>query len=78
MANGISYDRHVEEHAVDVFADAVLEAGSTYMHNPARRQIPDWLRVLSAKPDMTRMLRATTRGFERASEEALELTREKA
>jgi glucosyl-3-phosphoglycerate synthase len=76
VVNGINYERHHEEATIESFAEVIAEAGQTYLQDPARHQIPDWLRILSAKKDMTRLVMATTRRFQRAKHELGDLTKE--
>jgi glucosyl-3-phosphoglycerate synthase len=57
-ANGLTYDRHEEETAVEQFMLAIEDAGRAYFTDPRRNQLPDWIRALSARPtlqaDLTR------------------------
>ena len=51
--NGLNYDIHSEERAVESFAGSILDAGDTYMEHPRETPfIPNWMRVLSAEPDL--------------------------
>ena len=53
VLNGIRYDRHREEETVEVFAQAIMEAGAAFLNNPMETPfIPSWSRVLSAVPDV--------------------------
>jgi len=58
--NGLTVDIHSEERAVEGFASSILDAGDTYMESPRETPfIPNWMRVLSAEPDLPeRILRA--------------------
>jgi glucosyl-3-phosphoglycerate synthase len=76
-ANGLNYERHREEATIESFASVITEAGQRFMEDPGRDQIPDWLRTVSAKPDMHRLIKATTRRFHNINE-ADELTQEAA
>ncbi len=52
--NGLNYDRHEEESAVDVFAEAIKTAGEVIMKDPlGPPAIPNWARVFSAIPDFS-------------------------
>ena len=56
--NGLRYDRHAEENAVELFAANVVQAGVDFLENPMDTPfIPPWNRVLSAVPDIHEMLR---------------------
>ncbi len=49
--NGLKYDRHAEEKAVEVFAGNVMAAGDYFLDNPMEAPfIPSWKRVISASP----------------------------
>ncbi len=62
MTNGLRFDRHIEEHAVEGFAAQVMEAGDTYQRDPAGgKSIPNWSRVLSPFPDFPQRLREAAR-----------------
>lgn len=58
--NGLTVDIHSEERAVEGFANSILDAGDTYMESPRETPfIPNWMRVLSAEPDLSeRILQA--------------------
>ena len=59
LINGLNTDRHLEEHTVDVFAEALVAAGEAYVNHPMDTPfIASWARVRSAMPDV----------FERLSE----------
>lgn len=50
--NGFTFDRHAEESAVEMFAQAIMEAGARFLANPMETPfIPNWSRVESAVPD---------------------------
>ncbi|MFQ5663379.1 MAG: glycosyl transferase [Terriglobia bacterium] len=52
MINGLEFDRHEEEVAVQAFAQAILLAAEDYMRGPLGAPlIPNWNRVLAALPD---------------------------
>ena len=53
VINGLLTDRHLEEHTVEVFAEALVAAGEAYVSNPMDTPfIASWARVLSAMPDV--------------------------
>jgi glucosyl-3-phosphoglycerate synthase len=50
--NGLIFDRHEEEVAVETFSGALRAAGLDFVRDPmGSPQIPNWSRVLSAMPD---------------------------
>lgn len=49
IANGLDYDRHEEETAIEQFMTCIEEAGRLYFDDPKRNQMPDWLRTTSAR-----------------------------
>jgi glucosyl-3-phosphoglycerate synthase len=57
LCNDLQYDRHEEETTVDLLAEAVFEAGKRYLTDPTSTQLPDWLRTMSAMPDVRERLR---------------------
>ena len=55
--NGLAFNRHAEEEAIEVFQQSIVEAGELFLANPLEAPfIPNWKRVLSAMPDFTRRL----------------------
>ena len=53
VINGLSFDRHKEEKAVELFAQNVMLAGAYFLDNPMDTPfIPSWNRVASAIPDI--------------------------
>jgi glucosyl-3-phosphoglycerate synthase len=49
--NGLTFDRHEEELAVEVFSGALRVAGLDFVRDPmGAPQIPNWNRVISALP----------------------------
>jgi glucosyl-3-phosphoglycerate synthase len=49
--NGLDFDRHSEEQAVELFAQSIMSAGDTYLSNPMETPfMPSWNRVSSAIP----------------------------
>jgi glucosyl-3-phosphoglycerate synthase len=56
--NGLRFDRHAEEQAVELFAANVVQAGIEFLENPMDVPfIPPWNRVASAVPDVLDELR---------------------
>jgi glucosyl-3-phosphoglycerate synthase len=56
--NGLSFDRHSEEVAVETFSSALRGAGLNFVRDPmGAPQIPNWSRVISALPDFLNELR---------------------
>jgi glucosyl-3-phosphoglycerate synthase len=55
--NNLDYDRHQEECSVDSLSGAIMAAGKKYLVNPAKTQLPDWLRTKAAIPDIREKLR---------------------
>lgn len=50
--NGLRFDRHEEEVAVETFSGALRAAGLDFVRDPmGAPQIPNWSRVVSAMPD---------------------------
>ncbi|MEO1060107.1 MAG: glycosyl transferase [Actinomycetota bacterium] len=55
--NGLDYDLHAEEAAVELFAAAVMRAGDQFLSNPMEAPfLPSWSRVRSAMPDVLELL----------------------
>ena len=53
MMNGLDFDTHAEEQAVELFATNVLEAGKQFLERPLDAPfMPTWSRVVSAVPDI--------------------------
>ncbi|MBS0970925.1 glycosyl transferase [Chimaeribacter arupi] len=51
--NGLTFDRHSEESAVEMFSNAIMEAGAAFTDTPSEKPfIPSWSRIQSAFPDM--------------------------
>jgi glucosyl-3-phosphoglycerate synthase len=58
MLNGLSFDRHAEELAVQAFAQSLREAAEDFQADPlGAPQIPNWNRVLAACPNFFEELR---------------------
>ena len=52
LINGLHFDRHDEEGAVEGFARQITVAGETFQRDPAGGEaIPNWTRVLTAFPE---------------------------
>ncbi|MES9941659.1 MAG: hypothetical protein ABW104_01700 [Candidatus Thiodiazotropha sp. 6PLUC2] len=55
--NALTFNRHAEEEAIEVFQQSIVEAGQAFLDNPLEAPfIPNWKRVLSAMPDFTSRL----------------------
>lgn len=58
LINGLDYDRHGEEQAVELFAQNVMLAGEHFLDKPMDTPfIPSWNRVVSAIPDILDQLK---------------------
>ncbi|OUT68686.1 MAG: glycosyl transferase [Planctomycetaceae bacterium TMED10] len=58
LINGLQFDRHAEEIAVEGFAEQIMAAGTAFREDPAGGEsIPNWTRVLAAFPDFPERLR---------------------
>jgi glucosyl-3-phosphoglycerate synthase len=57
LCNSLVYDRHEEETNVDILSNVIMHAGKRYLENPISAQLPDWLRAISAMPDVREKLR---------------------
>ena len=56
--NGLDFDRHEEEEAVEAFTKGIEIAGKAFAENPLSIPlIPNWSRVTSAIPDFLEKLR---------------------
>jgi glucosyl-3-phosphoglycerate synthase len=56
--NGLAFDRHEEEVAVETFSGALRAAGFDFVKDPmGSPQIPNWSRIISAMPDFLDDLR---------------------
>ncbi|MER2492240.1 glycosyl transferase [Catenovulum sediminis] len=67
--NGLKFDIHSEEQAVELFAHNILKAGLHFLDNPMETPfIPSWNRVTSAVPDIfPRMMDAVEKDMEEFS-----------
>ena len=55
--NGLNFDIHSEEKAVELFARNILEAGQSFLQNPMEKPfVPSWNRVKSAIPNVMESL----------------------
>ena len=58
LLNGLDFDRHEEELAVETFSRALAGAGLSFVRDPmGQPQIPNWNRVTSALPEFLEELR---------------------
>lgn len=58
MINGLKYDRHLEEAAIELFASNLMVAGEQFLDRPMDKPfIPSWNRVISAIPDVLEQLK---------------------
>ena len=57
VCNGLEFDRHQEETYVDRLSDIIVSAGEKYLINPAKTQLPGWLRTIAAMPNIREELR---------------------
>ncbi len=59
IMNGLSFDTHQEEKAVEMFAKNIMDAGHEFLETPMETPfIPSWSRVQSAIPDIFERLHA--------------------
>lgn len=62
VMNGLQFDRHSEEMAVEAFSQTITTAGEAFQTDPVGGQaIPNWARVLAAMPDFPQRLREAAR-----------------
>jgi glucosyl-3-phosphoglycerate synthase len=58
--NGLQFDRHEEELAVETFSQALRRAGLDFVRDPmGAPQIPNWSRVIAAMPDFLEEFRCS-------------------
>ena len=57
--NNIEFDRHQEESDVDALTGVIASAGKKFLEAPVKTQLPDWLRTISAMPDIRERLKET-------------------
>ncbi|NKF50054.1 glycosyl transferase [Shewanella sp. WXL01] len=59
LMNGLTTDIHLEEKAVEMFAQNIVTAGQRFLDNPMETPfMPTWSRVISAMPDVLTELKA--------------------
>ena len=57
MMNGLYFDRHQEEKAVEMFSQNIMKAGKQFLDKPMEKPfIPSWNRTVSAIPDILERL----------------------
>lgn len=62
LMNGLEFDRHAEEAAVEGFARRIIAAGDAFREDPSGGEaIPNWARVLAALPECPQRLRDAAR-----------------
>ncbi|NNC54598.1 MAG: glycosyl transferase, partial [Pseudomonadales bacterium] len=62
IINGLNFDIHEEEKAVELFAENIMKAGEIYLERPMETPfIPSWNRVRSAVPDVLPRLAAAVK-----------------
>ena len=62
LINGLTFDRHAEEYAIEGFAGQIRVAGEIFLNDPVGGEaIPNWTRVLAAFPDFPQRLRKAAR-----------------
>ena len=58
LMNGLTLDVHLEEKAVEMFAQNIMTSGQSFLDNPMETPfIPSWNRVVSAMPDVMERLK---------------------
>jgi glucosyl-3-phosphoglycerate synthase len=57
--NDLDFNRNEEEANVDLLSKVIISAGNRYLSNPSKTQLPDWLRIISAMPNIRERLRET-------------------
>lgn len=58
LMNGLEYDRHAEELAIEAFAELITGTGDAVHADPfGRPALPTWTRVITALPDFPQQLR---------------------
>ena len=57
VMNGLRFDRHEEEQAVEGFAQQIIAASDAFQQEPSDGEaIPNWARVLGVAPDFPQRL----------------------
>jgi glucosyl-3-phosphoglycerate synthase len=57
LCSNLYFDRHEEETGVDSLSQVIISAGKSYLRNPVGAQLPDWIRTISAMPNIREDLR---------------------
>jgi glucosyl-3-phosphoglycerate synthase len=57
LCSNLNFDRHEEETSVDSLSQVIISAGKSYLRNPVGTQLPDWIRTISAMPNIREKLR---------------------
>ena len=58
IMNGLDYDRHSEEQAIEAFAELITKTGTRVHDDPSGApSLPTWTRVVTALPDFPQRLR---------------------
>ncbi len=57
ICNNLDFNRHEEEVAVDLLCNVILSGGRKYLINAIGAQLPDWLRIIAAIPNIRERLR---------------------
>ncbi len=56
--NGLNFDRHKEEAAIEVFLESILHAGDDFLNTPMEAPfMPNWNRVYAAHPELREQFR---------------------
>ena len=72
LTNGLEFDRHAEEVAIEGFARQIMVAGKIFRESPSGGEaISNWTRVLTALPDFPERMRAATRADAKDLDRAL-------
>lgn len=68
ILNGLNFDRHAEDSAVNTFARSLREASGNFMEDPlGAPQIPNWNRVAAAVPDVFDRILQAQKEMDRAA-----------
>lgn len=59
VCSNLEFDRHQEETWVESLASIITSSGNKYFTNPAKSQLPSWLRTMAAMQDIREKLRDT-------------------
>ncbi|MBC7081499.1 MAG: glucosyl-3-phosphoglycerate synthase [Thermoplasmatales archaeon] len=57
ICNNLKYNIHLEEATVEQFSQIIMDGGKKYLKNPVASQMPDWIRAISAMPDLREKLK---------------------